>query len=117
MRLRTVSTAAMLFALTGMSHPARAATTVQRLKFSGSQAATSFLFDQAVTCSNGTPGTISGSGFASGAEQISTINGSPGLMIKLDLQPQCYSKAGGGVIRLALNSPKSDKIRYAYPGQ
>ena len=74
------------------------AKTVDKQKFKGSQTATTFTVNEALTCADGTSGSVFASGFLSGSDSISKETGSPkttsnGVFVELDI----YSNTCTGV--------------------
>jgi hypothetical protein len=90
MRIPTqIFTVSCLFALTSTVADAQASTTIEKQKFSGSQATAGFVVGQSITCADGTSGTVSAFAFVSGADQITTVTGQPktssnGVFVELD---------------------------------
>jgi hypothetical protein len=97
--MQTKIALAFVTALTSVSLGSIAhAKTVDKQKFKGSQTATSFTVDEALTCADGTSGSVFASGFLSGSDSISKETGTPkttsnGVFVELDI----YSNTCTGV--------------------
>ncbi len=97
--MQTKIALAFVTALTSVSLGSIAhAKTVDKQKFKGSQTATSFTVNEALTCADGTSGSVFASGFLSGSDSISKETGTPkttsnGVFVELDI----YSNSCTGV--------------------
>jgi hypothetical protein len=97
MHMKTALVLVTTLTTTGLAYSAHAAT-VDKQKFKGSQAATTFLANNAITCADGTTGTVFSSGFLSGSQSISKETGTPktvsnGIFVEVDI----YSNTCTGV--------------------
>jgi len=97
MQMKTALVLATALATTGLGYSAHAAT-VDKQKFKGSQAATSFSANNALTCADGSAGTVFASGFLSGSDSVSKETGTPktvsnGIFVEVDI----YSNTCTGV--------------------
>jgi len=97
MQMKTALVLTATLAVTGLGFGARAAT-VDKQKFKGSQAATSFSANNALTCADGSAGSVFASGFLSGSDSISKETGTPktvtnGIFVEVDI----YSNTCTGV--------------------
>jgi hypothetical protein len=97
--MQTKIALAFVIALTSVSLGSIAhAKTVDKQKFKGSQTATSFTVNEALTCADGTSGSVFASGFLSGSDSITKETGTPkttsnGVFVELDI----YSNTCTGV--------------------
>ena len=97
MQMKTALLLVTTLTTTGLAYSAQAKT-VDKQKFKGSQAATSFSANNALTCADGTTGTVFSSGFLSGSDSISKETGTPktvtnGIFVEVDI----YSNTCTGV--------------------
>lgn len=97
MHTKTALALAATLAVTGLGYGARAAT-VDKQKFKGSQTATFFSANDAITCADGSSGTVFASGMLSGSDSISKETGTPkttsnGVFVEVDI----YSNTCTGV--------------------
>jgi len=104
MRSRLGSILMTVIAISLLVDVARAAT-VDKQKFKGAQAAGVFAATTTITCSDGSAGSVSVSGFLSGSVQISKMSGTPvnisnGIFVEIDFYSndctgQSFSGTGG----------------------
>jgi hypothetical protein len=97
MQMKTAFVLATTLATTGLAYSAHAAT-VDKQKSKGSQAAASFSANNAITCADGSAGTVFSSGFLSGSDSLSKETGTPktvsnGIFVEIDI----YSNTCTGV--------------------